>query len=313
MKDELIEVMPDASRIMEGLRDTGYEFNTAIADIVDNSIAADATIVAINVDQLFTGDIKVTIADNGHGMDRDELIDAMRYGAPQRKEKHSLGKFGLGLKTASTSCCRKLKVYTRKPEGCEGICATWDLDRIANDPERKWKLILSEPEHADIESLNAYAGSGTGTLVVWEKCDRILSARYRNPETRAYREALERIKESLRFHLSMTFQRFLDPNDDRARNVKILLGGKKVDAWDPFCRELVEGYGTEVFSVECEDGTSNITITPYIVPQKEDFASIEEKQRIMPAYKNDALRKFSEEAMSGFYVYRENRLIHWGE
>ena len=85
MKDELIDVLPDASRIMEGLRDTGYEFNTAIADIVDNSIAADATVVAITMQQLFTGEIKVMIADNGNGMDRDELIAAMEAGCTSER------------------------------------------------------------------------------------------------------------------------------------------------------------------------------------------------------------------------------------
>ncbi|MGN0047072.1 MAG: ATP-binding protein [Eggerthellaceae bacterium] len=314
MEYRYIDVLPDASRIMEGLRDTGYDFNTAIADIVDNSIAAEATKVCIKVDHLFSGEVKVSIADDGIGMTQDELIQAMRYGAPERTDKHSLGKFGLGLKTASTSCCRRLKVVSRKPAGSKNEnCAVWDLDHIATRTDGNWSLMLCEPDDGDIETLNDCAGLGTGTVVLWEKCDRILSRKYRNPNSAAYRSAIERITEALRFHLSLTFERFLNHSDSRARNVDIFLNGVLVKPWDPFCKELHDDYGSDVFEINHDSAVSRISVSAYIVPQKEEFESLEEKQRIMPTYKNDALRNMTEESLSGFYVYRENRLIHWGD
>ena len=103
---------PDPERVMEGLRDTGYNFNTAIADIIDNSIAAEATKIDISIDLSPVGDITVFIADNGTGMDEEGLQNAMRYGSRQREDPSSLGKFGLGLKTGSTAFCRCLSVVS---------------------------------------------------------------------------------------------------------------------------------------------------------------------------------------------------------
>ena len=91
---------PDPARMIEGLRDTGYEFVTAVADIIDNSIAADASLVDIRIKMDYRGSIRVYIADNGIGMDRGALLNAMKYGSQRRDSPASLGKFGLGLKTA---------------------------------------------------------------------------------------------------------------------------------------------------------------------------------------------------------------------
>src|ERR1700688_3040888 len=106
MNNEIVN--PDPARMIEGLRDTGYEFNTAIADIIDNSIAANAMIVDITIKMDLRGNVRTSIADNGTGMDRTGLINAMKYGSPKRADPSSLGKFGLGLKTASTAFCRQL-------------------------------------------------------------------------------------------------------------------------------------------------------------------------------------------------------------
>src|SRR6188508_2371761 len=110
---EVLEVLPDPKRMIEGLRDTGYEFNTAIADLIDNSIAASATDVDVLIDMDMRGNIRLSIADNGIGMDRNALINAMKYGSIERPHPSSLGKFGLGLKTASTAFCRSLFVTSR--------------------------------------------------------------------------------------------------------------------------------------------------------------------------------------------------------
>src|SRR5271163_3876213 len=110
---ESVELLPDPRRLMEGLRDTGYQLNTAIADIVDNSIAAEATLVELFLDMDFRGNIRIAIADNGIGMDREGLLNAMKYGSDRRANPASLGKFGLGLKTASTAFCQCLSVISR--------------------------------------------------------------------------------------------------------------------------------------------------------------------------------------------------------
>ena len=153
-----IELVPDASRTIEGLRDTGYDFLTAIADIVDNSVAADASLVAINLGQTVHGQVEVSVADDGVGMSGDDLIDAMRYGARARPSKASLGKFGLGLKTASTSIARQLTVISR-PRGDDTIAtAQWDLDYVA--ASGRWLLRRPPLTEDDVALLEATAHGG---------------------------------------------------------------------------------------------------------------------------------------------------------
>ena len=115
---EKIIVEPDPKRMIEGLRDTGYSFNTAVADLIDNSIAAEARNIKIWVRMDYVGNIKLLIADDGIGMTRDELISAMKYGSPARPNPRSLGKFGLGMKTASTAFCQMPFSYFEKPFYC---------------------------------------------------------------------------------------------------------------------------------------------------------------------------------------------------
>lgn len=312
---EYTDMPPQASRIVEGLRDTGYEFNTAIADIIDNSIAAGASKVSITVKNTLGG-IRVSIADNGCGMSKDDLKKAMQYGAVERQDAHSLGKFGLGLKTASTSCCRMLKVTSRDQSGNTNY-AVWDLDHIATTG--RWELGFGEPLPKDVEELDRCAENGAGTIVVWDKVDRLLSARYSNPNTPAFRRGFDNAVEALRFHISLVFHRFLDPNDKRAANVCIQLNGEDIAAWDPFCKELDEAIGATSFPI-FEPGNETtgkpygiVDVAAYIVPATQELETDEEKARVMPSRRSKALRRFSEESLGGFYVYRENRLIHWGD
>ena len=135
---------PDPERIVEGLRDTGYNFNTAVADIIDNSIAAHASKVDIRIDMDPAGEITVYIADNGIGMDYKGLQNAMTYGSKVRADLGRLGKFGLGLKTASTAFCRSLSVISRGEEDSQVRKAEWDLDYVARVHE--WKLKMPEVE-----------------------------------------------------------------------------------------------------------------------------------------------------------------------
>ena len=145
---------PDPSRVMEGLRDTGYSFNTAIADLVDNSIAANATKVQISIKQSLDNKPLLFIADNGCGMNITDLCNAMKYGSKKRQDAASLGKFGLGLKTASTAFCRRLSLISRgSDKEVNKIC--WDLDHISavND----WVLLREIPSEEELELLEEVA------------------------------------------------------------------------------------------------------------------------------------------------------------
>ena len=291
---------PDPERIMEGLRDTGYSFNTAIADIVDNSIAANATRIDLTIDYNPHKDLTIYIADNGCGMDEEGLKNAMRYGSKRRDDLASLGKFGLGLKTGSTAFCRCLSVISRGQDDTTVRKAQWDLDYIAKTNE--WKLKLPEPTYDEIDLLDATAESESGTLVVWEKVDRLLK-KYNNKSSANV--ALKKTMDALAFHLSMVYQRFLDPEDTRARNVVMTLNGNPIAAWDPFCRaeDASDCLVDETIEVELPGGIeSGFTVKAYLLPRRDDFSSaVAQKQAKLS---ND---------MQGFYIYREERLIHYGD
>lgn len=292
-------VEPDPARIIEGLRDTGYEFNTAMADVIDNSIAAGAGNIDIRIAMDFGGSVVVSVADDGCGMDEDGLENAMRYGSRQRASQASLGKFGLGLKTASTAFCRRLSAVSRGSDGGGVMKATWDLDHIAG--VGRWELQLVEASHDETKILDAVAKGKTGTLILWENIDRLLNKTYARPDGRAAKNALTDKVDKLRFHVSMVYQRFLDRIDARAQDISIIINGVPVTPWDPYCLPLTEKPVAEkVMKVEIEDGNkAEFTARVFILPRKSEF---QDEDTLKEArLSNDK---------QGIYVYRENRLIH---
>lgn len=294
---EEIEVLPDPKRLIEGLRDTGYEFNTAVADIIDNSIAAEATTVDLKIAMDYRGGVIVSIADNGYGMNRNELINAMKYGSDHRPNPASLGKFGLGLKTASTAFCRKLSVISRS-DNKPPTQATWDIDHVAQ--ARKWELLLSsKPAQEAVSHLESVSPGKPGTVVVWGNIDRLMK-RYQDPGGTHARKALKRIINGLKEHISMVYQRFLDPDDERACNVMIHINEERITAWDPFCVDKSDLVGDRTITAETGTGKeAEFSVKAYILPRQEEFDSVESAKAA----------KLSNERQ-GIYIYRENRLIH---
>ena len=299
MNDENdIILEPDPARIMEGLRDTGYDFNMAMADLVDNSIAANASVIKVYLNQAPDSTLRLYISDNGCGMTMSGLKNAMRYGSLRRQDASSLGKFGLGLKTASTAFCRSLSLLSRGEDGsCNKV--QWDLDEICRI--NKWKLLQPAISDDEMDLLDDVADGGTGTLVIWEKIDRLLKDYQREG---AKKNALGRILESLRFHFSMVYQRFLDRNYTD-HPIEIYLNDSLVNPWDPFCLNENETTpsGKQKIQAELPDGGySTFTVKAFVLPRKENFSSLE-------AYSNARINN----DMQGFYIYRENRLLHYGD
>lgn len=296
--NETIEVLPDVARVSDGLRDTGYEFITAIADIIDNSIAAKATIVDVRTSVDYAGNVFVSVGDNGEGMDRKGLINAMRYGSERRADPASLGKFGLGLKTASTAFCKRLVVVSRPSGNAAPLSAAWDLDFI--EKANQWSLQLATPDDYQIDLLDEVAPRGAGTVVVWEKIDRLLPE-YKRPDGKPLQRALKRQVDTLRDHIAMVYQRFLDLADSRARNVEIRLNGEPVPAWDPFCLiETGKPVMEHIQEVELPSGDkTSFSVRAFILPRKEEFKT--DLGRTLARVSNER---------QGVYVYRENRLIH---
>ncbi len=296
---ESIELLPDPSRLMEGLRDTGYKFNTAIADIVDNSIAAEADLVELTLEMDYRGNILIAVADNGIGMNRDGLLNAMKYGSDRRVNLASLGKFGLGLKTASTAFCKRLSVISRDSAAAPLLCATWDLGHVMKAD--KWELLLSDkvdPRAAAL--LDRVARNDSGTVVLWSEVDRFFPREYQNKGGAAAQTALKKASIALKEHLGTVYQRFLDKNDERAKNVVIKVNGEAVEAWDPFRVGISDLVAEDTVATELGNGKSaSFTVKAYILPRSKEYPSVEEEAKARLG-----------NAGQGIYIYRENRLIH---
>ncbi len=282
---------PRASSLTESMRDIGYSAETAVADIIDNSIAADATEVNIYFD--FESSFpRLCIIDNGRGMNFDELINAMRHGSkhPRSERKAGdLGRFGLGLKTASFSQCRRLTVLSSQNE--KVVAATWDLDTVFDEDE--WILGILEETEISILPFISELGS-TGTMVLWEKLDRFSDNS--SPSKDLLYEKIELVDR----HLSLVFHRFL-AGEIKGKKLKIKINGHPIEAFDPFC---LSNKATQLLSEEiCRVRGHEVKIQPYILPHHSKLSPRE----------NDYYQNRSEFVSNqGFYIYRNNRLMAWG-
>lgn len=300
-RDSAIQVIPSARRLMRSLRDLGYDFPQAVADLVDNSITAGAN--RISIDIRFEGpDSWLRIIDDGSGMDSDTITEAMRYGTDQSYDDEALGKFGLGLKTASLSQCRNLLVASRADATRKRIeVRQLDLDHVSE--VNRWEIFALEPSSCD-ERLIAPLQSGPGTVVLWQSLDRVLG--YKIPWGKRARSALEALAAQLDLHLGMTFHRFLAGQVPGRRRLKILINGRQVRPWDPFATDEP---ATQVLpacelDVQTTDGIGIVRFQPYVLPPRDRFSSEEAFHRLAGP------RKWN--AQQGFYIYRAHRMIQSG-
>ena len=292
---------PDATRLIYGLRDAGYSFNTAAADIIDNSIAANATDVNIAIELEEDGRKLVYFGDNGDGMNYDFLYTAMRYGAPARANLASLGKFGLGLKTASSSICLKFTVISRDSPDGEFSKLAWDLQHV--EDKNQWEMLQEEITADEFEFFDELCGE-QGTLVIWSKCDRLLSKEYVSPGGAAEQSAIRRLGKSLMEHVALIYYRFLDQDDERERHVSITVNGEQVMPWNPFYTEKADQVlplNKQKLEIEMEDGSVETAhIKAWILPNRRDLTREEQK-----------VAKITNRGQ-GFYIHREGRVIQQG-
>ncbi len=285
-------LLPYAPILVESTRSIGYSFESALADIIDNSIGKKANEIKVyfsSQDPQY-----IAVVDNGTGMSEEELESAMRYGSKSSldaRDKDDLGRFGLGLKTASLSQCRKLTVITKKDGKCNAAC--WDLDHIIQ--KKDWSLICYSNE----EAMNLpYAGFlkdyDSGTIVIWQIFDRIVDGSA-NPQ-KVFDEKIE----TARSHVSLVFHRYLD-NEAIGNRVKIFFNNEQIEPTDPF---LTTNAATQPLTEQTLriDG-SIIRVKPYILPFASKVSAKDKKK----------LGELSDlRSNQGFYIYRNKRLIIWG-
>lgn len=294
------EIIPGAHRLIMSLRDMGYDFAQAVADIVDNSIEAGASLVTIDIE--FDGDNSwVRIADNGKGMTPEQLREAMRYGSGRDYGEEDLGKFGLGLKTASMSQCQCLSVASRWNRDRANIAAySWDLEHIKRT--NRWEILPIEDSDLG-PAICQPLKETNGTVVLWRRLDRILG--YKHPYGEKSRKQLSQMCREIEQHLSMVFHRFLSGETSRKR-LRILINGNEVKPWDAFCQseQRTKKLQSIPLQVENEGVNFEVLLQPFILPHQDDFSSPE-------AFKlASGTNNWNQQ--QGFYIYRSHRMIQSG-
>lgn len=287
-----LEVLPDPVSLIESMRAIGYTPETALADLIDNSISAMATVVRIEYDA--TGEPFVATLDNGFGMDADELTNAMRHGSRNPGDARSaldLGRFGLGLKTASLSQCRRLTVVSKQGNRVHARC--WDLEVVK--AENRWVVVVpSQQELVELPLFDGLSALASGTLVVWQVLDRLMSGSSHPSDEMTVRMA------GLHRHLSFVFHRYTRREGSHLA-MEITVNGLKLKSIDPFLKENrftqpLEGQPIRI-------GSDVINVQPYVLPHM-NHLTIDETEA---AGGREGLR-----SSQGFYVYRNRRLVIWG-
>lgn len=289
---DTLEVIPDPVSLIESMRAVGYSIEAAIADLIDNSISAQADEIDIQYDA--TDYPFVAILDNGRGMASNELTNAMRHGShnpSDQRDPSDLGRFGLGLKTASLSQCRKLTVVSKK----DSIVSArrWDLDVVQKSG--RWLVVvpaLSElkklPMFRRLESLSS------GTLVLWQDLDR-LTAGAADPQA----EMTVKLA-PLYEHLALVFHRYTH-KEDGIDPVRLTVNGLEIPPRDPFLRNNTFRQPLEGQVIRHERG--NVHVLPFILPPVSNLSP----EEISLAGGKEGLR-----GTQGFYIYRNRRLVIWG-
>ncbi|HMQ69807.1 MAG TPA: ATP-binding protein [Ignavibacteria bacterium] len=288
-KQQFEIVRPEPESLLQSARSFGYTVETAISDLIDNSITANASEIKISygIDRYSSF---VRVEDNGKGMNEKELLNAMKFGSfnpLNDRHENDLGRFGLGLKTASFSQCRRLTVKTRTKPGKEFV-KCWDLDFVAT--KKDWILLRSCADTNSEKNLGEFSDEGSGTIVLWEKLDRLVES----GEVKSDKEHFYRKFENVRKHLGLIFHRFIE--DD---SVSISVLEDKLEQINPFNVSL-EFPSTELPEEQLSINRQHIEIQPFILPHESKLSG-EERINL------EITKGWTEH--QGIYLYRNKRLI----
>lgn len=281
-----VEIAPKPVALVSSLRGLGYSPEAALADLIDNSISAGARTVEIDI-QWNNGSPRVAILDDGRGMNAERLADAMRFGgegSDAKRNENDLGRFGMGMKTASLSQCRQLTVVSRVDSVVHGLAL--DLDVIA---KRGWLAIVVDqlPDHPFISRLQQ---SRCGTVLLLDEMDELSGL------AGLTKDAFYLRLEEIRAHLGMVFHRFINGDADK---LSILLNTRPVKAWDPF--QTGHPATREMPRERIRHAGASFTVKPYVLPHRDRYANDTEYEA--------AGGPGGWGARQGFYVYRGKRLL----
>jgi hypothetical protein len=289
--EDFFDATPRADALITGLRDFGYTLETALADVVDNSITAGATEIEILAD-FDDGNPSITISDNGVGMTREVLHEVMRPGgrvANAQQPSRDLGRFGLGMKTAAFSQCKKLTVTTYFDSECNS--ARWDLGYVSS--LNKWHALI--PTDGDLTEI-ATRPRVHGTVVVWQELDRLVEG----ASTKSQWHDFNRKVVSARAHLELVLHRFLQ-GDTQNKAIKIQLNGVELVPNDPFFQNHPATICSPIDKIPLN--SEIIDVQSFTLPHH---------SKMSQADWDAAGGHRGHMAEQGFYLYRARRLIVHG-
>lgn len=294
-----LELVPNPAFLIQSMRHIGYTLETALADVIDNSVAANASCISVQY-RWNSGEPWLAIIDNGSGMDSEKLEEAMRFGGQSSpatlRSANDLGRFGLGLKTASLSQCKWLIVISKQNTNINA-CA-WDIDFLTKAEPAKWNALVLEEKILKDDSiisplLDNFRESPSGTIVIWRKFDTIPLSDKKKDSEKKFSEMMVRATE----HIGLVFHRFLAP-DSGKKAIKIDFNGVEVEAYNPF--GLAVASRRELTAETITIQNCKIEIQPYVLSHGSKIS------------KQDYQKFGGEEGYlqnQGFYVYRNRRLI----
>ena len=290
-KPEAYDIVEPYPAMIESLRAVGYDLSTAVADLADNSLTAGAR--EIDLTFFWNGEASsVAVIDNGSGMSEEQLIEALRIGADPTlpRLRNDLGRFGLGLKTASFSQCRRVVVSTRTA-GADLRTRCWDLDYVRTS--RQWRVLhRGSPKSAEFSARIR----DSGTAVVWENLDRLVSGT--TAESAHDRDVFNDRIEVVEKHLAMVFHRFLD----RSRGLTFRVNGNPIKPWDPFLTSHPATQHPEPQLLTIKGET--VMVDAYVLPHH---------SKLTPQEYAEAGGPHGWVAQQGFYIYRNSRLLVAGD
>lgn len=287
------DASPDPKSHIKTLMRIGYTMPSAVSDILDNSITANAKNIEIHS---LPGlqESNISILDDGEGMSPNELIHNMRIGCKDPSDERlrgDLGRFGSGMKTASFSQARRLTVISKK-EG-EPVCAAvWDIDRIEN--ENTWCLeILDQDEIESHPLLLLSSTNKCGTQVIWEKLSCLNKTNHSLDDETILASTLSDLGD----YISLHFHKFMDGKNKR----NFTINNAQLQGIDPFMTKSPGYQEGRSERLRCKGG--HIEINTHVLPH---FKRMESTPLERLGGANGIVQN------QGLYIYRENRLINAG-
>src|ERR1035437_773449 len=289
--------IPQAEFLMGAMRSMGYSFEAAIADIIDNSISADAKNIQIKF-PTNPANCYVSILDDGNGMKQDKLFDAMKYGSDsceQERDENDLGRFGLGMKAASLSQCKILTVISKQNKKISAY--QWNYDIILD--KKEWLAAeLNESEISRLPEIEELEMNISGTLVLWQNFDIL------EKSSGDVFSSLKIFMVKIEEYLSLIFHRYLNGESENKLNIKV--NNLKIKGQDPFLEKHKKTNLRQEFKLAIKDTQGierHVIVQPYVLPYQKDLS----KEDIELLGGTTNLR-----TKQGFYIYRNKRLIIWG-